>query len=235
MILWLADTLRAAGLKVYEEPGWRNRQSRPGFDPQAVICHHTATGPEVADGAVRRLLVVGRPDLPGPLAQCGLRRDGTWDLIAAGRCNHNGYGRFGNDSIGVEAYNDGRGEPWPAVQLDSYQRGVAAICARMGWGPGRVLGHRESDPGRKIDPAGIDMDRFRAAVFAKPSQEDDVMTPAEAKMLAEVHAALGLAGSGYENVEHNAVGRIDALYDATGVSATARILARLAAIEAKLP
>jgi len=65
---------------------------------------------------MERILRDGRRDLPGPLAQLGLRRDGTFVTVAGGRANHNGYGRWGNNSIGVEAYNDGVGEPWPTAQ-----------------------------------------------------------------------------------------------------------------------
>lgn len=178
MVTWLADVLRAAGLDVYEDPGWQTRETRGGFDPVGVVCHHTATGPNWLDGHVAALLRQGRRDLPGPLSQAGLERDGTWVLIAAGRANHNGFGLWGNDSIGIEAYNDGVGEPWPPAQMDAYVRGVRAICAHQGWGADRVKGHRETDPGRKIDPTGIDMAAFRQAVFTPdppPAQEDDDM------------------------------------------------------------
>ena len=39
--LWLADALRAEGVNVVEEPGWRDRGSAT-FNPKGVICHHTA-------------------------------------------------------------------------------------------------------------------------------------------------------------------------------------------------
>jgi hypothetical protein len=163
-LTWLADVLRDAGLKVYEEPGWQTRETRYGFEPVGLICHHTASGPATSDAAVRRLLVVGRPDLPGPLSQLGLRRDGTFDVIAAGRCNHNGYGTWGNDSIGIEAYNDGKGEPYTQAQYNAYVTGAAAICRRMKWAPDtRILGHKESDPDRKVDPT-FDMKAFRLRV-----------------------------------------------------------------------
>jgi peptidoglycan hydrolase-like protein with peptidoglycan-binding domain len=56
-----------------------------------------------------RVLIEGRSNLPGPLAQLGLGRDGTCYVIAAGRCNHAGAGLWqgvstGNSSfIGTEA------------------------------------------------------------------------------------------------------------------------------------
>lgn len=176
---WLPTVLRGAGLHVIELHGWLERQSRPGFDPVGVVWHHTATGPSWPDASVAALLRDGRSDLSGPLSQLGLQRDGTFVVVAAGRANHNGYGMWGNDSIGIEAYNDGRGEPWPDVQLDAYKRGTAAICRRMGWNPSTaVLGHRETDPGRKIDPTGIDMNAARSAVsflLRSPSKERALM------------------------------------------------------------
>jgi hypothetical protein len=167
---WLADAFRTAGLDVYEMPGWLTRESRAGFDPRGVICHHTATSAAWSDAAVAALLRDGRRDLAGPLSQMGLERDGTVVLVAAGRANHNGFGTWGNDSYGIEAYNDGKGEPWPPAQLAAYRLMVKVICEHHGWGPSQVLGHLESDPVRKIDPVGIDMDSFRRAVFVKAPQ-----------------------------------------------------------------
>lgn len=170
-LTWLADVLRAAGLKVIELDGWKDRGSA-SYSANGVVCHHTATGPHVPDDAVDALLVKGRPDLKGPLAQCGIRRDGTWVVVASGRANHNGYGQWGNDSFGVEAYNDGIGEPWPARQLESYVRGVRAVCKHLGLDPQtHVKGHKETDPGRKIDPL-FDMNEFRTAVAG--AEEDDM-------------------------------------------------------------
>lgn len=162
-VTWLASVLRDAGLPVYEDPGWKGR-GRDLTSVAGVVWHHTATGPRWTDGHVLALLRHGHRDLAGPLAQLGLERDGTWVCVADGRANHNGYGRWGNQSIGVEAYNDGLGEPWPRAQLDSYHEGTAAILRRLGAGADRVLGHRETDPRRKIDPTGIDMDAARARI-----------------------------------------------------------------------
>ena len=182
MLPWLADVLRDAGLTVVEMDGWRTRTRSGSFRPSGIVWHHTATSREASDSNVDRLLRDGRPDLAGPLSQLGLRRDGSFVIVAAGRANHNGYGTWGNDSIGIEAYNDGVGEPWPAAQIDAYVRGTAAICEHQGWGADRVKAHRETDPGRKVDPRGIDMDGARsriARLLSTPStpttpQEDDV-------------------------------------------------------------
>lgn len=185
---WLADVLRADGLHVIELEGWQGR-GRDDIDPQAVICHHTATGPGWSDESVVRLLRDGRPDLKGPLSQLGLRRDGTFDLIAAGRANHNGYGKYGNDSIGIEAYNDGQGERWPAEQIDAFERGSAAILRHLGLPVSRCIGHKESDPTRKIDPHGVDMGAFRETVarHVTADPQEDEMTPEQEAMLKNLH------------------------------------------------
>jgi len=173
---WLADVLREAGCKVIELPGW-TEIGRPLLTVNGIVWHHTATGPNWTDARVAILLREGRSDLAGPLSQCGLQRDGTWVLVSANRANHNGYGEWGNASIGVEAYNDGVGEKWPQEQYDSYVRGTAAILARLGLDASHVKGHKETDPNRKIDPAGIDMNQARADITAQLTQpEDDMYT-----------------------------------------------------------
>jgi hypothetical protein len=177
---WLPQVLRDAGLDVYVMPGASVR-GRDMDKIRGVVAHHTATGPNWSDGHVAALLRDGRRDLKGPLSQLGLERDGTFVVVATGKANHNGYGEWGNDSIGIEAYNSGLGELWPKVQLDAYVRGSAAILRHLRYDSSRVKGHRETDPKRKIDPAGIDMDRFRRAVQDQlngptaPTPEDDDM------------------------------------------------------------
>lgn len=160
---WLADVLRDAGLTVIETPGWKGR-GRDLAGVNGVIWHHTATGPGTSDAAVDSLLINGRQDLPGPLCQLGLDRGGRFHVIADGKGNHNGYGTWGNNSIGIEAFNSGVGEPWPSGQVDAYVAGTRAILTHLGLPLDRMLGHKESDPGRKIDPAGLDMNDMRRLV-----------------------------------------------------------------------
>ena len=177
-VSWLPRVLRSAGIDVVEIVGWHGR----GVDRltvQGVVCHHTATGPKTSDEAVARLLRDGRPDLPGPLCQLGLDRRGRAWMIADGRGNHNGYGTWGNDAIGIEAFNSGVGEPWPRPQIDAYERICAAICRHHGWSSARVKGHKETDARRKIDPAGIDMSAMRSridALVARPPTPDLELT-----------------------------------------------------------
>lgn len=160
---WLADVLRDAGCAVEDLGGWRDR-GRDLDSVEGIVWHHTASTVHTSDTAMYRILRDGRRDLPGPLAQLGLRRNGTFVTVAAGRANHNGYGKWGNNSIGIEAYNDGVGEPWPTAQIGAWVAGTAAICRHLGLDAGQVLGHKETDPHRKIDPAGIDMGVMRGRV-----------------------------------------------------------------------
>jgi peptidoglycan hydrolase-like protein with peptidoglycan-binding domain len=172
-LTWMPGALKEAGLKVAEVDDWESR-GRDEMGPLAgVICHHTA-GPRAGNMPSLGTLVHGRSDLPGPLAQLGLGRDGTFYVLAAGRCNHAGRGQWqgselGNSCfIGIEAENTGRDDdPWPDVQMDAYRRGVAALLKQLGRGAEACAGHKEyAQPlGRKPDPS-FDMAAFRAGVAA---------------------------------------------------------------------
>lgn len=176
----LADVCRKAGLKVVEAPGWETRGHGHLTAVRTIVCHHTAGPSAAADPSPFPSLKVVRDgrfnqrtqlwDLRGPLAQLGLGRDGTVHVIASGVARHAGAVRdasYGNSySLGIEAENDGVGEPWPAVQMAAYVRLCAALVNRYGLTSGRVLAHREvcKPVGRKIDPTGIDMPAFRGQV-----------------------------------------------------------------------
>jgi peptidoglycan hydrolase-like protein with peptidoglycan-binding domain len=168
---WLADVLAEAGLKVAEQAGWRTRGRGDVAEIKGVMCHHTA-GPARGNMPSLDVITNGRPDLSGPLAQLGLARDGTYYIIAAGRANHAGRGIWqgiatGNSSfIGIEAENVGTDvDPWPAVQLDAYCRGVAAILKKISASAKMCCGHKEYalPTGRKSDPT-FDMAEFRGRV-----------------------------------------------------------------------
>lgn len=177
--LTLPATLREVGLKVVEVPGWQTRgrpQSTGDFDPVGVLCHHTATGKDWADQRVVDMLVKGRSDLPGPLSQLGLARDGTVYVVASGRCNHAGVAKpsgtvAGGDGnrlyIGIEAFNDGVGEPYPQAQYDAYVLLAAVLSVEVtGNSVNTVRAHKETSTTGKPDPR-FDMDKFRAQVAAK--------------------------------------------------------------------
>lgn len=172
-LTWLPTVLKNAGLKVAEDPGWPNRGHGDVGTIKGVMCHHTAgakTGNMPSLGFVRQ----GSATLPGPLAQLCLGRDGTFYVVAAGKAFHAGPGRWqglttGNSSfIGIEAENTGGiNDPWPAVQMDAYRRGVAAILQHIGQDQSMCCGHKEYrlPLGFKNDPT-FDMDQFRQDVAA---------------------------------------------------------------------
>jgi hypothetical protein len=172
-LTWLPEILEAAGLKVAEVPGWRTRGRGEMGRVRGVMCHHTVGG---ARGNMPSLdtLIKGRTGpkaVPGPLAQLGLGRDGTYYVVAAGRANHAGAAEWGglktgNSSfIGIEAENTGAaGAVWPDVQMDAYHRGAAAILKHVGAPVSMCVGHKEYAPHRKpVDPR-FDMDVFRRRV-----------------------------------------------------------------------
>jgi peptidoglycan hydrolase-like protein with peptidoglycan-binding domain len=170
----MPTALKAAGLRVAVVEGWESRGSGDMGKVEGVICHHTA-GPRQGNMPSLKTILNGRPDLPGPLAQLGLGRDGTFYVIAAGRCNHAGTGIWkgvtaGNTHfIGIEAENTGVHDdfPWPAVQIDAYQRGIAALFGHLQLDASCCAGHREYalPAGRKSDPT-LDMVAFRTSVAA---------------------------------------------------------------------
>lgn len=170
-LIWLPDVLQAAGLDVVRVDGWENRGRAEMGVVEGVMCHHTANHRSGNMPTLDRL-ILGRDDLPGPLSQLGLGRDGTYYLVAAGRCNHAGVGAFqgspeGNSRfIGIEAEHSGQPrDPWPKAQYSAYVTGVAAILRHLGVGAQRCVAHKEFalPAGRKVDPC-FDMNRFRALV-----------------------------------------------------------------------
>jgi N-acetyl-anhydromuramyl-L-alanine amidase AmpD len=156
----LADIARRTGHPVIECPGWKQRGHGPQPSVEGIVCHHTAGRDDL------HVVRDGRPGLTGPLSQFWLRRDGTIFVVAAGRCWHNApstSAHHGNSAaLGIEAENNGH-EPWPAMQMDAYVALCAALCRAFKLPASRVKAHREVNTG-KVDPHGIDMGDFRAAV-----------------------------------------------------------------------
>ncbi|MBB5057371.1 peptidoglycan hydrolase-like protein with peptidoglycan-binding domain [Granulicella aggregans] len=171
-LTWLPDVLLDAGLKVAKVDGWEFRGLGDMGDVLGVICHHTA-GPLSGNMPSLNTILHGRPDLRGPLAHLGLGRDGTFYIIAAGKCQHAGPGIWrgvtaGNTHfIGIEAENTGlaNDQPWPQVQVDAYQHGIAAILRKMNLPADACAGHKEyaTPQGRKTDP-DFDMAVFRSGI-----------------------------------------------------------------------
>lgn len=169
----LADVLRAAGLRVVEVPGWRDR-SRPestgGFAPVGNLWHHTGAGPGGDAYAYAQWLAeTGRPDLPAPLCQLSYGRDGTVYVCAAGRANHAGQAKAsgpvpagdGNALyLGHECQNNGA-EGWSGPQYEAMVKAAAATSKAYGWTAAANRGHRETSVTGKWDPGLLNLDDFR--------------------------------------------------------------------------
>lgn len=167
----LLDTLAAYGLSFTTIAGWERRGSSM-FDPQGVIVHHTGGPAAGGDYPSLQVVINGRPDVDGPLANLGLGRSGHVYVVAAGRANHGGVGSYagvtGNSKWwGIEAENNGS-QPWPSRQVDCYHRLCAALCEFSGIPPSMVVGHKEyaKPAGRKPDPHTLNMGVFRTDVGA---------------------------------------------------------------------
>lgn len=177
--------LREWGLKVELKAGYKDRGRPYSFRPRGVICHHTASGSLSGNFGSESIVTSGRSDLPGPLCQFLLGRDGTVKVIANGYANHAGYGgplagipeNQGNSyTYGIEAENNGVGERWSTAQLNAYYRLCAALLDHMNISDvNRVFGHKEWTS-RKIDPAGINMNQFRAEVKKALNEGPSVKT-----------------------------------------------------------
>jgi hypothetical protein len=169
-MLWLAEDCLNAGLKVVQLPGWETRGAEFPAMPTTVICHHTAT-PAKARGDLpsKPILIDGRSDLPGPLCQVALGRNGTVYLVASGKANHAGKGAWKGltssaQTLGIEAEHPGVG-PWPDKQYRAYVLLVAVLLRGLGQKAERCCGHKDwaLPAGRKTDP-NFDMGAFRTAV-----------------------------------------------------------------------
>lgn len=165
--LWLPKVLKAVGIEVVEHDGWKTRglgEYRP-FQVLAVVWHHDASAigdsPGVPDYMIRNFETAG--------AQIWVDRAGRWHLIASGRAAHAGSVRPGmptnETSLGVETDHT-TGEGWPPALLESLRVGTAAILKHVGKDEQGLHFHKTicDPPGRKVDPAGLDLAPERARV-----------------------------------------------------------------------
>jgi hypothetical protein len=187
-----ADALRAAGLRVVERSGWRNRDNGRSLQSiRGLTVHHTAGSPSSSVSGELRVIEHGRPGLSGPISQFMVARDGTWYCTAAGSANHNKVGwdgpnkGYGNaDLIGVECQHSGAGEEWTDRQYRSVVRGVAALARQYDFPASRVGGHKEHQPGQKVDPS-FSMNNFRAAVARELTELEEEADMPSAKEIAK--------------------------------------------------
>lgn len=184
MLTSLAGIARGAGLAVSEYPGWRTRGHGQMGTVRSVMCHHTATTNMTGDAP--SLGYVAR----NGLAQFVLARSGRVHVVAAGLCWHAGVVTnstvYGNPhSIGIEAENNGTGEPWPAAQMAAYRTLCRALIDTFGLSVSRVVGHREAayPAGRKIDPT-FNMAAFRSSIASGAGGgSGDIVTPEQMREL----------------------------------------------------
>jgi len=204
----LAQVCRDAGLWVNEVDGWQSRaRSSGGYSdgrPTHVMVHHTASGPSSNGWPDVNYMCYGSENKP--VANLYLDRYGVVYVMAAGATNTNGKGgpidnvpvdSMNSYAIGIEAGNDGIGEPWPHQQQAAYVLLVNALRFAYGIPTGHVRSHWEYAPDRKVDPAGPsqwskpsgggsgnmwNMDAFRASVAGDTSGGGPVPPHKERKM-----------------------------------------------------
>ncbi|UQE73832.1 N-acetylmuramoyl-L-alanine amidase [Gordonia sp. PP30] len=172
--IWLAEVLRAAGLKVDVLPGAMDRGHGDFGAIWGVVAHHTGSNSATANS------IAHHPEL-GLCSQLHLGRDGKFTVCGVGIAWHAGQGSYpglpannaNQVTIGIEAANDGGGSPgrphrssWPDAQYNAYVTGVAAILNKLGQPATHVIGHKEwaGAAQGKWDPGAIDMTIFRADV-----------------------------------------------------------------------
>lgn len=195
----MAAALRKHGLTVVEMPGWANRgyAGQDLADVRGVLWHHTATNRAAfanSEGPTVNLCMNGRSDLPGPLCQIVLGRNGTVFLTAAGVSNHAGRGvarnipeNMGNHYlVGIEMESSGIAPwDWTADQLRvAPYLGAALESEYLAHLPEDLrlqIGHKEYSYDGKIDPAGWpgDMDGLRASINRVLSGSASVAPQAE--------------------------------------------------------
>jgi hypothetical protein len=182
--LSIARRLRAAGLEVVEVDGWRSRGDAV-HTPKGHVEHHTA-GSSSGDKPSLAIVVNGRSDLSGPLANTFVGRDRKWYVVASGRANHAGSGGFkglsGNSVVhGTEVEHVGT-RPLPDDIVVILAIGTAAI-AEGRWTGELVAQHHEWSSAGKIDIAtnfhgaegpAPSAGRFRSMVNARLAELADV-------------------------------------------------------------
>jgi N-acetylmuramoyl-L-alanine amidase len=151
------NVVAAAGLPVALHNGWPNTPKPNGsmYGLAGLLWHHDATPSGPTPGGLD--WIISSYNAGDSSAQLWQGYDGTWHFCGAGMAWHAGNTRssqFSNQySVGLETDHT-TGESYPAAQLDSIQRGIAAICSHEGWDSSNVGFHKtEATPaGRKQDP-----------------------------------------------------------------------------------
>lgn len=228
--VWLADVIRAYGVKVEELPGWKQWGNGDFGAIKGIIVHHTGHNTTSAQYIARN------PGLGNALSsQIHLSRSGVATLCGVGIAYHAGRGSYHGwqtnnanwESIGIEAQSDGT-SAWPKAELDAYYRICAAILMKLGKRatPQTLISHWEYsraaqgkwDPGagNGVSGAVMDMDAFRARVNwhidnppwkntpAKPKEELPVS--AVDKIIKFIKDFIGPIGSDAKDIRQQLTG-----------------------------
>jgi len=195
---------------VVEVGGWRTRRHGGTFTPVGVMVHHTGS-----DNSSMLTIRDGHSRLAGPLAQLYVEQKPApkvW-LISQGKCWHAGQGseeqltrtraglaplpdtpqpEDGNGNAfywGVEVEGD-TPDDFADERYRLAVRCVAAILDGNGWGPERVIAHKEWTK-RKVDPA-FQMNVFRGNVADELWRHNEMgqFTDHEVEQLKNLVAAL---------------------------------------------
>lgn len=211
----LPTKLRDAGLKVVVLADWHQRgrpESTGGFDPKGVLWHHTGGAGDGRDYA-QWMATTGRDDLPPPLCQLSVGRDGTVYVIAGGRANHAGKAVASGPMpagdgnalyVGVECHNTGS-EGWPKKQRKAMVALGVALSQVLGCAADTHRAHKETSTTGKWDPGKLDMTAFRADIAAGLAKAARPRTyPNADKMLAA--ALKGKQAAEAQHAKHKAAG-----------------------------
>lgn len=213
--VWLADALRAEGIKVVEYPGWKDRGHGDMGTIWGVVAHHTGNNPPGNNPGY----IANHPSL-GLCSQIHLSRDGVATVVGVGVAWHAGSGSYpglptngaNERTIGIEAENNGT-EGWSPAQYDAYVRCCAAILRKIGQPSSHVIGHKEwaGAAQGKWDPGGMDMNKFRADIQVRLDKKETPVGSSEVKQVQDFVAGFcGPIVSDVKDVRQQLTGGRDA-------------------------
>ncbi len=152
----------------------------PGMTVDTVVLHATTFGSMEESVAfflaptteVSTHFVVGRD---GAVVQLVPVEKRAWH---AGKSRLQGVEHVNDFSVGIELVNRNDGvEPYPEVQVQAAAGIVRLLRSRYAIPDDRIVSHAEvaTPPGRKTDPIGLDLSRFRrmtrsSATWSQPSE-----------------------------------------------------------------
>lgn len=144
-------------MKIIQRPSPNFGPRKGGVAPDMIIIHYT--GMTGTDTALDRLCDPG-PEvsahyLISETGQCYQLVEEAWRAWHAGVGSWDGCMDINSQSIGIELANPGPlldFPPFPEPQILALETLIADIRSRWVIPSGRILGHADVSPGRKIDP-----------------------------------------------------------------------------------